>query len=91
MKRILASICAIAVIPAIAARVAHNRVFHFNPGYYDREMTCDRIISRLLMNGEVNADNTTAIDITSGRIHGVVNTSCGGKIRGDADIGLLNK
>ena len=62
-----------------------------NPGYYGRDVTCDRIISRLLMNGEVDVSNTTSIDITSGDVCGVVNTSDGGKIIGDADVGLINK
>ena len=68
-----------------------NGCIRFGAGYYTRNITCDQIIARLLMNGETDLAAAGNKDITAGSVYGVVVDGDGNASVDDANIGLLNK
>ena len=63
-----------------------NGCINDGPGYYGRDMTCERIIERLLMNGRGGSGR----DLTAGPIWGVRKNAQDNYERGDASIGFFN-
>jgi len=62
-----------------------NGCYNAGPGYYERSITCDVVIERLLMNGR----GVCGRDITAGAIWGVHKISSDIYERGLIPIGLL--
>ena len=63
-----------------------NGCINDGPGYYGRDMTCDRIVERLLMNGE----GVEGRDLTIGGVYGVRGNANGGYYKTVVPIGLFD-
>ena len=68
-----------------------NGCHRFGAGYYTRDIKCEQIIDRLLMNGQGDLGETTTRDITAGGVFGVVVGDNDNPRIDDASIGLLNR
>ena len=62
-----------------------NGCINGGPGYYGRDMTCERIIERLLMNGE----GAEGRDLTIGGVYGVRKDANGGYYKTTVPIGFF--
>ncbi len=56
-------------------------------GYYARDVTCDRIIERMLMNGR----GVSGRDLTAGSVFGVRKHADGSYSKGHAQTGFCDK
>ena len=63
-----------------------NECINGGPGYYGRDMTCERIIERLLMNGE----GAEGRDLTIGGVYGVRKDANGGYYKTTVPIGFFD-
>ena len=64
-----------------------NGCINDGPGYYGRDMTCERIIERLLMNGRGGSGR----DLTAGEVFGVREHADGSYSKGHAQTGFGDK
>jgi len=64
-----------------------NGCINDGPGYYARDVTCDRIIERMLMNGR----GVSGRDLTAGSVFGVRKHADGSYSKGHAQTGFCDK
>ena len=62
-----------------------NGCINDGPGYYGRDMTCDKIIKRMLMNGR----GVSGRDLTAGEVFGVKKRADGSLVRDNAPTGFF--